>query len=305
MTAAEPPRTGGAGAVRRPPVTIVVPFSGRAAELAQVVTAFRSVVLTSLDAVAIVDNSPRALPLPVLPPKIRIVRAGKEGSSYYARNVGAGEAQSEWILFVDADCIPAENLVDEYFLSALDEYVGAVAGDIVPSPAHGLIGRYAASRRLLDPYIAFARAFGAPVAHTANLLVRKRAFDAVGGFVEGIRSGGDYDFALRLQAAGWTVRLNLNAAVQHRHRESLGALITQFRRYGGGEPWLHRRHGAPAAWRISSRRAARGLLFGAASAARRDWEGVVFGGLDLVAAGAEFIGSFEGNQPSWRSSSTR
>ena len=87
---------------------------------------------------------------------------------------------------------------------------------------------------------------------TANLLVRREAFDRIGGFQELTRSGGDLDFSWRLQAAGFELGLNQTAAVGHQHRDSLKELLKQARRVGSGSRWLGRRHpGYDASFRLA------------------------------------------------------
>jgi GT2 family glycosyltransferase len=81
-----------------------------------------------------------------------------------------------------------------------------------------------------------------PYAQTANGLVRRSAFEAAGGFADGIRSGGDADLCWRLQAGGWQLERRPGAAVVHRNRRTLAALLAQKARHGAGAAWLERRH---------------------------------------------------------------
>ena len=66
------------------------------------------------------------------------------------------------------------------------------------------MARYAASRGYLSQ-AAHMRDEHLPYGITANLLVRRAAWEELGGFLEGIRSGGDADLSWRLQDAGWTI----------------------------------------------------------------------------------------------------
>ena len=76
----------------------------------------------------------------------------------------------------------------------------------------------------------------------ANLLVRRAAFEHVGGFYEGVRAAEDTDFSWRLQQAGWKLELRRGAAVEHRYRATLGELRRQWRGYAAGRAWLARRY---------------------------------------------------------------
>jgi GT2 family glycosyltransferase len=199
------------------------------------------------DELIIADNTELGIVSGVAGGWIRVTRAAERLSSYHARNAGARAAGNEWILFIDADCIPAPELLDAYFAEAPSERCGALAGRVVADPRQrALVARYARSRSFLDlppdPH-------GLRTAVTGNLLVRSSAFRRVGGFAEGIRSGGDIDFCRRLQGAGFTIELRSSALVQHAHRERLLSHLAIVARYAAGARWLNARYpGSAPRW---------------------------------------------------------
>jgi GT2 family glycosyltransferase len=81
-----------------------------------------------------------------------------------------------------------------------------------------------------------------PYAQTANCMVRRAAFEAIGGFVDDVRSGGDADLCFRLLAAGWTLERRPSADVVHRNRRTVASLIGQKARHGSGAAWLDARY---------------------------------------------------------------
>jgi cellulose synthase/poly-beta-1,6-N-acetylglucosamine synthase-like glycosyltransferase len=180
---------------------------------------------------------------------ITVVRAVGERSAYHARNEGAKVSGGQWILFLDADCRPGPNLLDAYFADSIADDCGAVAGQILGEPGQRTFAaRYARSRRLFDHADGLIRASGGGAA-AGNLLVRREAFEAVGGFTEGIRSGGDLDLCHRLRAAGWRLGFRPEAVVHHRHRATLPSLLGAIVRYGAGSRWLNERHpGSSPPW---------------------------------------------------------
>jgi len=231
----------------RPSVTIVVPFYGAPEEGEELLAALGSLRLGAHDAALVVDNSPEPR-VPAPPPgALRVVHAAQEHSSYYARNVGAELARTPWLLFLDSDTRPlARDLLDRYFDPEPGERVGALAGGVVGAPEQAAImARHARSRRRVDQELALAHPHR-PFGLTANLLVRREAWEDVGGFCEGIRSGGDQDFGWRLQDGGWTLEHRAAAVVEHLHREELAPALRQVARYGAGTAWLTRRHGPGA-----------------------------------------------------------
>ena len=229
--------------VRRGSVAVICPFSGTREEGEHTLDRLSRIVRADGDELVLVDNTPEGV-LEGLGADLnaaKVVHAPLERSSYYARNVGAERAAAEWLLFIDSDCRPAPSILDDYFVEPITGDCGALAGAITGNPAQmGLLARHARARGVLDQerLVHKERPFGA----TANLLVRRAAWAAVGGFHEGIRSGGDVDFCWRIQDAGWTLRYRGEARVEHDHRERLRGLIRQYARYGAGGAWLERRH---------------------------------------------------------------
>jgi glycosyltransferase involved in cell wall biosynthesis/GT2 family glycosyltransferase len=219
----------------------VVPFAGSPEQAEALVEALQALELADGDELIVVDNSPRAVLGSVAgDASPRVIEAAEEQSSYYARNVGAEAAAADWLLFIDADCRPSPTLLDEYFSEPVDGEVGALAGRIAPAGQSGLLPRWAASRRLIDQEL-LGSGPGPQGAATANLLVRRAAWESVGGFHEGVRSGADIEFCWRLQDGGWKLAGRPGATVTHLHRESLRQVARQMARYGAGNAWQERR----------------------------------------------------------------
>jgi len=216
-----------------------VPFRGDEEAAARLDASLGRLYLREGDEVIVADNSD-LLAVPTNG-RTRVVRAVGERSSYHARNAGSAVAAGDCLLFVDADCVPDPGLIEAYFTSKPDADVGALAGAVVSDPGQdAFLARYAADRNFLDQDDGLHTAGDS--AATANLMVRRTAFDAVGGFEEGIRSGGDVDLCRRLLASGWRIERRPTAAVTHLHRESLSDLLTSIARYGAGARWLNERY---------------------------------------------------------------
>jgi len=213
-----------------------MPFAGAAARAA--VAALLGIARRPGDELILADNAGTAAGVD----GIAVVRADGERSPAHARNAGAARAWGEWILFLDADCEPSPDLLDAYFATPPAPDVGALAGEIVPAPgARTLAARYGTSRNFLSQEAHLAHPYR-PRAAAANLLVRRSAFEALGGFTEGVRAAEDTDFCWRLQAAGWRLQLCSAARVEHSYRGSIGELRRQWRGYAAGRAWLARRY---------------------------------------------------------------
>src|ERR1700693_527927 len=176
------------------------------------------------------------------PQDVRVVPAPGERTPAHARNVGAGHASRDWILFLDADCRPQPALLAGDFSGPVGDDVGALAGELIPAPGgQSLAARYGATRNFLSQQAHLAHSY-LPRAAAANLLVRRAAFEQGGGFYEGIRAAEDTDFSWRLQRAGWRLEPCPEARVEHTYRASLGELRRQWRGYAAGRAWLSRRY---------------------------------------------------------------
>ncbi len=231
--------------MRRPPVSVVVPFAGTREQAEAVAAMLRALDTTPEDELIVADNSgtmPRITAAGRDRAPLRPVHAGGEPSPSHARNVGAAAARHDWLLFLDSDVVAPPDLIDRFFAAPIDEGAGAVTGDIAGIPeTRTLAARYGAARNFLGQRSHVNHPFR-PRASSANLLVRRVAFEQIGGYTEGIRAAEDTDFTWRLQAAGWTLAFNERAVVQHAYRTSLRALARQWRGYAAGARWLSERY---------------------------------------------------------------
>ena len=256
------------GPVNRSPVSVVMPFAGGRLEAAEAADTLRSLQLRPGDELILADNSGTALGAS----GVRVVVATGERSPAHARNAGAAASSGAWILFLDADCRPRREILDEYFRAPIDESVGGLAGEVLgvvvaedaPARRRGgaaqqragsrvwlrhraaskrapLAARYGAAKGFLSQRQHLAHPYR-PRAVAANLLVRRAAFVQVGGFYEGLRAAEDTDFVWRLQQAGWRLELRPEAWVEHRYRATLSELRQQWRGYAAGRAWLARRY---------------------------------------------------------------
>ena len=151
-------------------------------------------------------------------------------------------AHGDWLVLVDADTRPAPDLVDRYFDPPPVGRIGVLAGGIADLPgSSSSAARYAARRAQMSQRVTLGRA-GTPYAQTANVAVRRAAFEEIGGFDEEARSGEDADLCFRLARAGWTLEERPAAVVEHPTRATLGELLAQVAHHGSGSAWLDKRY---------------------------------------------------------------
>lgn len=161
-------------------------------------------------------------------------------TSYSARNRGAAAAKAPVFAFLDADC-RADRAWLENGLRALREPGGAaiVAGAVVADSSEKATLAEAYDRAKFLRQGESVAAKGA--AATANLFVRREAFEAVGGFDATLVSGGDEDLCVRCAAAGHAIAAADSAIVRHEPRRTFREIARKCRRIGVGTGQRFRR----------------------------------------------------------------
>lgn len=279
----------------RPRITVIVPFRGTLPEGLVALDRLDALRLEPGDELIVADNTERGILAARPQGRVRIIHAPKEQSAYHPRNVAASQAKNDWLLFTDADCRPLPALLDLFFEAPPALTTGVVAGAVVGAPDQpGVIPRYARSRRQLSERFHVMSAY-APAGVTGNLLVRRAAHDAVGGFVEGVRDGSDIDYCWRIQRLGWGFEHRPGAIVEHAHVEALVTMIRQASRHAGGSAWLERRWPGSQEPRRDARRLVRCAVGVGVWLIAGRFERALFKGLDAVTFAAGAIGSRSGN----------
>jgi len=184
-------------------------------------------------------------------------RRTASGGPAAARNTGLAGAQTDFITFLDSDCVPPPGWVSRLAAHFADPLVGAVAPRIVVppivapavTPAAPPAARYAAVRGSLDLGPRPARVQpGSRVSYvpTAALIVRRTALDAVSvdrePFDPALRYGEDVDLVWRLHEAGWRIRYEPAVQVPHQGPATWAGLLGRRFSYGTSAAPLARRH---------------------------------------------------------------
>jgi glycosyltransferase involved in cell wall biosynthesis len=192
-------------------------------------------------------------------------------SSYAARNRGVEAAKGEILAFTDADCVVEPTWLKRLLASHKEPCWGGFAGGRKAYPPANLIERYCAQGWMFDlsrlrepffqaasmgerlcsqiPALDFRSQIRLPTdlinSYTANVAYRRIVFEEVGCFDHRMTSGGDYDFAWRLQTqTDWKIAVVPDAMIHHQYRANLADLTSMYRRYGGGYATLALKHGS-------------------------------------------------------------
>jgi cellulose synthase/poly-beta-1,6-N-acetylglucosamine synthase-like glycosyltransferase len=179
----------------------------------------------------------------VTPLNVRLLRETQIQSSYAARNTGIQAATADILVFTDADCRPHPNWLSQIVQPFVEPTIGVVAGEILALPGKSILERYADRHAILSQKYTLSHSF-CPYGQTANLAMRRATLAEVGLFRPYLTTGGDADLCWRiLQHSHWRIQLAEQSVVSHRHRSTLGALCSQWQRYGRSNQYLHQLYG--------------------------------------------------------------
>lgn len=164
-------------------------------------------------------------------------------SSYAARNLGIKQAKSDILVFTDADCRPQPDWLKFIIQPFKHQAIGIVVGEVEALPGKTILEKYAERNHLMSQKFLVEHSF-CPYGQTANIAIRKQAFSAVGLFRPYLTTGGDADICWRIQkGSDWQLYYEPEAVILHRHRSNLKNFISQWRRYGESNRYLHELHG--------------------------------------------------------------
>jgi glycosyltransferase involved in cell wall biosynthesis len=177
------------------------------------------------------------------PITIRPLSENQIQSSYAARNKGIRAATSQIIAFTDADCRPQPQWLKSLIQPFAKPNITMVAGEITALPGNSFLEKFADRQETLSQKHTLAHKFY-PYGQTANLAIRRIAFEKVGLFRPYLTTGGDADICWRIQQENiGNIEFAPTAIVQHRHRATWKELESQWRRYGRSNRFLHELHG--------------------------------------------------------------
>jgi cellulose synthase/poly-beta-1,6-N-acetylglucosamine synthase-like glycosyltransferase len=179
-------------------------------------------------------------------PRVRLVRedpdAEQKGPAA-ARNFGASLSSGDLILFLNADVSVGpdymEQLAQQMDVDELDAAAGLRWNERGPLVA-GLMNVHYALNYNTAPATLAQPAFLSGDA----LLVRRQAFDSIGGYDVTMPAGEDADLGYRMRDAGFRIAYRRDLTVWHngRHYRSLGGWLRQMAWYGRGAAALAQAH---------------------------------------------------------------
>lgn len=143
-----------------------------------------------------------------------------------ARNVGAEHSPEEALLFLDSDCIPAENWVEEMVSPLAGDTIGCYCGNRVRNKEN-TIARYVDYEMTRRHERMIGKDIDAISTYSASFL--KKVFDEHGGFSTEYReaSGEDFDLTFNIARAGYKLRFVDSTFVYQYHPSSISEYLVR------------------------------------------------------------------------------
>ncbi len=181
-------------------VSVVIPLYNKEASIEQTIHTVLSQTLLPQEIIVVNDgSSDRSFEIvkSLNNPLIKLLDQANGGVSV-ARNAGVAFANTEWIAFLDAD-----DLWEETFLSEIRKLNQTFPSANVLASAYNLIElnglkhhaelhniKFDGMSGRMENYFAVASSSSPPICASA-VVIRKNAFNAIGGFPVGVKSGED------------------------------------------------------------------------------------------------------------------
>ncbi len=163
------------------------------------------------------------------------------------RNAGAAIARGELIAYTDSDCEVEPSWLRELVPYFAEPTTGIVGGRVDSFSLTTRIERYesvASSLYMGEEERECRPNTLIPFLPTANLLIRRKLWQELGGFDAAFPIGEDVDLVWRGHAAGYRVMYVPRGGVRHKYRCRLGHYTRRKAFYGGSETFLLRKHPA-------------------------------------------------------------
>ncbi len=189
----------------------------------------------------------------LVPQHIPFIMTPQPLTAARARNLGAANTHSEYILFLDADCVAAPDLI-EHLLACHTEGYLVVGGSIeVVSDDYWVMCDNLLS---FTPFLSTAPPGFRRYLPSFNLSIARTLFSKLGGFNPDFpgAAGEDIDLSLRIRAHNYELYFEPRARVKHQpQRASARSVWGHLQSFGRIHVKLQRMHGGQAAPRLSTK----------------------------------------------------
>lgn len=143
---------------------------------------------------------------------IQFISTGQPVISPISRNIGIQHAQSDWLVFVDSDCVPARDWLEK-LLVCLANGKPVVAGSVSLKTLDYLSLCY--NLALFSDTLALSPAGPRSSVPSLNLAIARQVFDRVGLFNQDLPRSHDVELSCRIRRAGYEIYFSPDAEMIH------------------------------------------------------------------------------------------
>lgn len=209
-----------------PEVAIIIPHYNDVTRLMRCLEALMPQVTDDVEVVVADNASTESLePVQTLWPSVRIVIQDEKGAGP-ARNAGVAATTAPWLMFLDADCVPAPGWLVRGREIADETAVIGGRVDVfheTPPPKSGAEAFETVFAFHMRDYLERDGYLG-----SGNLVTSRKVFETTGGFRPAVSE--DKDWSQRAAEAGFRLKFDENFSVAHPSRQDWPALRRKWRR---------------------------------------------------------------------------
>lgn len=212
-------------------ISIIIPMYNAEKTIIQTLEGLENQTKKDFEVIVVDDGSTDSSPILVtkfereshLP--VKLIHQTNSGPAK-ARNLGVANSKGESIIFLDSDCIPAPNLVEEMIRPLRGDIVGCNCGYRVKNKNH-LVARYVDYEIARRHHRLVGRNIDAVASNSASFL--KSVFIEAGGFDTQYTAADaeDFDLAFKIKKGGHSLAFTDCTFVYHYHPSSLGKYLRQ------------------------------------------------------------------------------
>lgn len=180
-------------------------------------------------------------------PKVGIINVPQKLNPAKARNLGAHQAENDWLLFIDCDCTIEKGYFEKLtkILQANKNNFSGCVGALLPAKSNAGWSEYENYDHdfSIRKYI-FEK--GAKplikIGVGANMLIKKSAFLKESGFDEHLDSAEDRDLGIRLFLHGLPLQYRKELTAYHKYESSIFTIITRHLWHAKGNAQIYAKY---------------------------------------------------------------
>lgn len=216
---------------KKPQISIIIPSYNSARYITRCLSSLHSQNTDIDHEIIVVDSSNDSTPALVRKkfPEVKLINLDQQTFPGAGRNIGAREAKSDILAFIDSDCIASQNWINS-IVEKIDKDYGIIGGAIKNATVHSLIGTadYLMTFNEFLPNMPDREVTFLP---TCNFICKKDIFEEIGGFPPDWLAGEDFLFCYKA-ANKFKLLFTTSIIISHINRENFKKFLFHHYNFG-------------------------------------------------------------------------